>query len=188
MDGQPKEYKAHMSAFDYTPWAFVGGNLANARRMKEVLKDDNSTTCSYDAGMAHFMNDEVVRKAMNIPTEAPAWNSCNDEIYMNYKNAANGSWWIYPELKQAGLKILFFSGDTDGAVATLGTLNWIRDLNWATVQDWSPWKVDGEVAGYKWVLDGMTFTTIRGVGHMAPQWARKQVFTMFHLFLNDAFE
>lgn len=131
------------------------------------------------------MNDANVRKAMNIPTDAPAWESCSRT--MKYTNAVNGSHWIYPELKEAGLKILFFSGDTDGAVATLGSLHWIRELGWNTIQEWSPWKVDGEVAGYKWILDGMTFTTIHGVGHMAPQWARKQVFTMFHLFLNDAF-
>ena len=106
---------------------------------------------------------------MHIPTDAPAWNACNDTIYANYGNAANGSHWIYPELKEAGLKILFFSGDTDGAVATLGSLKWIKELGWKTIQNWSPWKVNGKIAGYKWVLDGMTFTTIHGVGHMAPQ-------------------
>ena len=45
--------------------------------------------------------------------------------------------------------------------------------------------MDGKVAGYKWVLDGMTFTTIRGVGHMAPQWARKDVTTMVLNFLKS---
>jgi carboxypeptidase C (cathepsin A) len=33
----------------------------------------------------------------------------------------------------------------------------------------------GEVAGYKQVRDGMTFTTIHGVGHMAPQWSPEPV-------------
>ena len=66
-------------------------------------------------------------------------------------------------------------------------MRWIRDLGWRTIQPWSPWKVNGKVAGYKWVLDGMTFTTIHGVGHMAPQWAREQVFAMIHSWLNDAF-
>ena len=45
---------------------------------------------------------------------------------MVYIPAKNASVWIYPELKEAGLQILFFSGDTDGAVATLGSLMWIK--------------------------------------------------------------
>lgn len=134
VDGQPKTYRGHMTQYDYTPWLFFGPNLqANREKRKQMLKDSNTTTCSYDAGMAHFMNNPEVRTKMHIPTDAPAWNACNDTIYANYGNAANGSHWIYPELKEAGLKILFFSGDTDGAVATLGSLKWIKELGWKTI-------------------------------------------------------
>ena len=60
---------------------------------------------------------------------------------------------------------------------------WIKGLGWDVIQDWTPWKVDGTVAGYKVVYDGMTFTTIHGVGHMAAQWAKKQVLTMLNNFI-----
>lgn len=65
----------------------------------------------------------------------------------------------------------------------VGTLYWMKDLGWKTLQEWSPWKVKGEVVGYKWVLDGMTFTTIHGVGHMAAQWAAEAVTTMLNNFI-----
>ena len=67
----------------------------------------------------------------------------------------------------------------------LGTLHWMKEhlKDWKTVQNWSPWKVMGKVAGYKWVIDGMTFTTIHGVGHMAAQWAPQAVTYMLNSFM-----
>lgn len=50
--------------------------------------------------------------------------------------------------------MLHFSGDTDGAVATIGTENWINTLGWDVITEWTPYntqneetKVD-ELAGY----------------------------------------
>ena len=69
--------------------------------------------------------------------------------------------------------MLFFSGDTDGAVPMLGTRHWIRDLNWPVKQEWAPWVSDGQVAGYYEKYEpNLDFASIKGVGHMAPQWAR----------------
>jgi len=76
--------------------------------------------------------------------------------------------WIYPILKAAGIKALFYSGDTDGAVPTYGSIQWIEELGWKTLKKWSQWKTDGQVSGYLWKLEGLDFVTIKGVGHMAP--------------------
>ena len=76
--------------------------------------------CVYDGGVSHFLNNATVREALHIPSSAPAWEMCTAPPTFNYTVAANGSYWLYPELKAAGLDILFFSGDTDGAVPTLG--------------------------------------------------------------------
>ena len=78
--------------------------------------------CVYDKGVSDFLNNEDVRAALHIPTTAPAWTMCADPNTFKYTIAANGSYWLYPELKSAGLDILFFSGDTDGAVPTLGKI------------------------------------------------------------------
>lgn len=66
--------------------------------------------------------------------------------------------------------MLHYSGDTDGAVATLGTQNWIYTLGWDTTEAWRPYFVEGQVGGYLEVYEGdLTFGTIHGAGHMAPQ-------------------
>ncbi len=67
-----------------------------------------------------------------------------------------------------GYKILHFSGNTDGAVPTYGTRQWIDNLNLNIKEKWRPWKTDGQVSGFIERYEGMDFATIHGVGHMAP--------------------
>ncbi len=33
-----------------------------------------------------------------------------------------------------------------------------------------PWKFGKQIAGFKTIYRGLTFITVRGAGHMAPQW------------------
>lgn len=80
---------------------------------------------------------------------------------------------------------MFYSGDTDGAVPTYGSKEWIKDLGWDVKTEWTPWFTDGQVSGYIEQYDGLDFVTVKGVGHMAPQWARKQVTDMISAWTHD---
>jgi serine carboxypeptidase-like clade I len=65
--------------------------------------------------------------------------------------------------------MLHFSGDVDGAVPTAGTQAWIATLQWDIVEEWRPYMVNGQVAGYLESYAGnLTFATVHGAGHMAP--------------------
>ena len=64
--------------------------------------------------------------------------------------------------------IMFYSGDTDGAVPTYGSKEWIKQLDWPVKQEWTPWFTDGQVSGFIEQYDGLDFVTVKGVGHMAP--------------------
>jgi len=88
-------------------------------------------------------------------------------------------------MRQYGYKILFFSGDTDGAVPTLGTRRWIKEMNLPIKEAWKPWIIDDQVAGYLTRYDGLDFATIHGAGHMAPQWKRKEVTTLVTDWLHN---
>jgi serine carboxypeptidase-like clade 2 len=52
---------------------------------------------------------------------------------------------------------------------------------------WRPWYTNGtngsQVSGYVEEYDGLTFATVKGVGHMAPQWARQAVQEMITAFM-----
>lgn len=47
------------------------------------------------------------------------------------------------------------------------------------------WKLDGQVAGFVKEYKGLTYTTVKGSGHMVPQWRPKQALHMFSSFLDS---
>ena len=85
------------------------------------------------------MRNKVVREDLHILHNVPEWELCSD---ISYRRLMKGSIDIYRELK--GLyKILKYSGDTDGAVPTVGTQNWIAELDWKISEHWRPYYVNG---------------------------------------------
>ena len=121
------------------------------------------------------MNREDVRAAFNIPESVQTWEQCSSTLDYHVQDEA--SMWIYQVLRKQ-MKLMFYSGDTDGAITTYGTKMWMKELNWPIVDAWRPWFTDGQVSGFTETYDGLQFVTVKGVGHMAPQWARKAVTNM----------
>jgi len=94
-----------------------------------------------------------------------------------------GSYWIYPILISKKLKILIYTGDTDGAVPFNGTLAWVRNLGLKITRPWRTWRVNEDaVAGYVTNYDGLILVTVKGTGHMVPQWKAKEAFYMLNQF------
>ena len=107
---------------------------------------------------------------------------CKDDI--KYTKNREGSIGIYTALK-GKYKILKFSGDTDGAVPTFGTQQWINKLDWKVKDAWKVFMIDGQVGGYVETReDGkFVYATIHGAGHMAPQWRRPQTYHVIFNFI-----
>jgi hypothetical protein len=65
---------------------------------------------------------------LNIPKWIPAFSDCNNNMYTTYRAFREASIWIYNIFLgyPNRYKIMHYSGDTDGAVATLGTRRWIQ--------------------------------------------------------------
>lgn len=99
-------------------------------------------SCTFGNPILDYLNRADVREALNVPTYIQAWDLCTESINIEYQRDPNGSQWIYEAL--AGkYHMLHYSGDTDGAVPTLGTENWIASLNWEVSENWRPYYVDG---------------------------------------------
>lgn len=105
---------------------------------REIKKDQEGTPilkelppCTWGSGLLDWMNLSDTRKALHIPNNVQAWDLCQSADWWHYVILVQGSQWIYEEL-QGKIRMLHFSGDTDGAVPTLGTQNWIQTLNWPT--------------------------------------------------------
>ena len=75
----------------------------------------------------------------------------------------------WTELLQGGLRMAMYSGDTDFACPTLATEWGLTSLKLPVQTPYKPWHNGGQVAGFTKQYKGMEFITVRGSGHMVPQ-------------------
>jgi hypothetical protein len=157
---------------EYTPWLHKNHPAMWAKRdgrPERVLGDT----------LTDYLNRPDVQTAFHVadPNRNRTWEMCDGPTSEGWHYQQEASLWIYRILAYTPIRMLFYSGDTDGAVTTLGTRTWIRDLNREVTQEWAPWQlptIPDQVAGYFEKYEGgLDFATIKGVGHMAPQWAKK---------------
>ena len=107
-----------MTPAEYTSWS--KSPLVNNYKLDSVFLSD-------------WMNLEATRDALHIGGDAPGWSMCTDDEKFNYILTNEASFWIYPVLKAAGIRMMFYSGETDGAIPTLGSKMWIENLNYDIV-------------------------------------------------------
>lgn len=173
-DGQETTFKRGFTFNEYigawnkhhpAVWAYENGLSEDNLRLGDALSD--------------YFNNQTVKDILNIndtmyPNNNSRWQACNGEMNELWHRQNEGSLWIYRVMyHQEDIKMLFFSGDTDGAVPALGTRKWIDKLNWEIKRPWRAWVHEGQVQGFIEHRRGhFDFATVRGVGHMAPQWKR----------------
>lgn len=174
-NGKTYTYKAGMTMEEYTPW------------MKSSIGAPESAPKSWPLNIfiSEYLNMKDVQEALHIDPGFGAWSMCSGTVQKNYSPMQKGSIFLYPQLKNAGVKLMFYSGDTDGAVPTWGTRQWIEKLKWPVTTATTPWYVDNQFNGEITKYDGLTFATIHGVGHMAPQWKRFEVTSLLNAYLHD---
>ncbi|KAM0841898.1 hypothetical protein ACQ4PT_058724 [Festuca glaucescens] len=62
----------------------------------------------------------------------------------------------------------------------LGTQAWVRSLGFPIVDDWRAWHLHGQSAGFTITYsNNMTFATVKGAGHPAPEFEPERCFAMF---------
>ena len=160
INGEVRTYKKGMTMAEYTPFA-------------THLLDSPSAQVRNGDFLSIYMNREDVRAAFNIPSSVQTWEQCSSTLHYQVQDEA--SMWIY-RILQGKTRLMFYSGDTDGAITTYGTKMWMKELGWPITEAWRPWYTNGQVSGYTETYDGpLQFVTVKGVGHMAPQWARQSV-------------
>lgn len=178
----------------------LGWELAkNPSLFKEVVKAPRpahaalgeNVPCIDSVGGTEWLSTPAVRSALHIKDGLPAWTICSDAIH--YTTNQNYS---APRLydQMAGkYRILIYNGDTDMAcdyVADSTAMNQVQapvDPNEA----WVPWLLDAEggaqtvgfITSYQ-TEPGMHFLTVKGAGHMVPQWKPQVAYAMMDRFLN----
>ncbi|KAI8471231.1 MAG: peptidase S10, serine carboxypeptidase [Monoraphidium minutum] len=134
-----------------------------------------------------WLNDPRVREALHaapVDVAGAPWTICSDRVL--YSHDSGSMIRVHRELTQKrGLRALIFSGDHDMAVPHTGSEAWTRDMGLEKRAAWQPWFVGEprQVAGYKVEYEGLTFATVKGAGHMVPQFKPAESLAMFNRFL-----
>ncbi|WCJ42207.1 serine carboxypeptidase-like 6 [Euphorbia peplus] len=133
-----------------------------------------------------WANTRVVRDALQIRENTTGvWKRCNSTIA--YTKTVTSSVPYHQYLSEQNLRSLIYSGDHDLSVPHIGTQNWISLLNMTVNEYWRPWFVDGQVAGYaEKYMNGdfnMQFATVKGAGHVAPEYKPTQCYAMIDRFM-----
>jgi len=168
-----KAYRNFATTQDYTPWIYTS---------EGKHKLTGLPPCTFGQPIIDYLNTQEVRQKLHIPDHVQAWTLCTRNI--TYNKQEIGSQWAYEALR-GKYRLLHYSGDTDGAVPTLGTMRWMDALGWEIKEPWRPYYLNGNVAGYIEVYDGVTLGTVHGAGHMAPQWRPPETYHLIFSFVKD---
>ncbi|KAK3193071.1 hypothetical protein Dsin_024381 [Dipteronia sinensis] len=128
-----------------------------------------------------WANDKTVQKALGIREGTiKQWVRCNSSL--SYTKDVPTSLVYHQNLIKKGYQVLIYSGDHDMVIPYVGTKKWIKSLNLTIQYGWQPWLVDGQVAGYSVVYSQkdyhLTFATVKGGGHTAPEYKPKECLAM----------
>eukprot|EP00818_Percolomonas_sp_WS_P010731 CAMPEP_0117455954 /NCGR_PEP_ID=MMETSP0759-20121206/11628_1 /TAXON_ID=63605 /ORGANISM="Percolomonas cosmopolitus, Strain WS" /LENGTH=424 /DNA_ID=CAMNT_0005249279 /DNA_START=439 /DNA_END=1713 /DNA_ORIENTATION=+ len=149
-----------------------------------------SAPCIDGTGMESYFNSPEVRRALNVDSQQTArWEFCNLHVNSIYDWTWTSMVPFVRSLSQH-YRGLYYSGDVDLAVNTLGTEASIFDLNQTVVEEWRQWHAGKtkQVAGMIRRTKEVTFVTIRGAGHMTPSATTgrpAETLYMFERFLNN---
>ncbi|BBN16519.1 serine carboxypeptidase-like clade II [Marchantia polymorpha subsp. ruderalis] len=151
------------------------------------------TSANYDPCIDNevevYLNRPEVQEALhaNVTGLKYRWTDCSDIVDYSYEDLLSSVIPVYTDiLLKSKLRILIFSGDTDAIVPVTGSRSWIRTLDLKIVEDWRPYYLNQQVAGYVTKFDNMTFATVRGAGHMVPYTQPERGLYLFGNFISDS--
>ncbi|XP_068171755.1 cathepsin A-like isoform X2 [Antennarius striatus] len=157
----------------------LSGDASASVSLEEVPACLNSTA------QISWLKRGDVRKALHIPDILPAWDLCSDEVSEQYSSLYVTVKEVYMKLLPLGLKALLYNGDTDMACNFLGDQWFVEDLGLKPTTKYQTWIHDDQIAGFYQRFGNITFLTVKGAGHMVPQWAPGPAFHMFQSFITD---
>ncbi|PNT62504.1 hypothetical protein BRADI_4g04477v3 [Brachypodium distachyon] len=119
-----------------------------------------------------WANKEEVREALGVHKgSVPLWLRCNHGIPYTTDILSSVEYHRSLLTSGGGYRSLVYSGDHDMVVPFVGTQAWIRSLGFAIVDQWRPWFT-------RMYSNNLTFATVKGGGHTAPEYKPKECLAM----------
>jgi cathepsin A (carboxypeptidase C) len=172
-DPNPDTNSVRMSSYraGIIPRIFLQSTLKHKDPFKKRFPSYGaSVPCLNDTDLLTYMNDKAVRAALHIPENLPKWDICSEEITEKYQKQYTDMSPFIKKIVNSGVRVLLYYGDTDMACNFMMGQQFAAQLGYPRQLNKTPWKYNKQIAGFKTLYKGVTFITIRGAGHMAPQW------------------
>lgn len=164
------------------PWK----NLKVGTTGRVTLNVGGTPPCINSTAQRNWLNRGDVRKALHIPAILPRWDLCSDDVGDGYTRLYPTMKDFYLKLLSMGIRALVYNGDTDMACNFLGDQWFVEDLGIQATTKYQIWKYDHQVAGFYQQFGNISFLTVKGAGHMVPQWAPGPAFHMFESFITNS--
>uniref|UniRef100_A0A1I8B1L3 Serine carboxypeptidase n=1 Tax=Meloidogyne hapla TaxID=6305 RepID=A0A1I8B1L3_MELHA len=117
----------------------------------------------------NYMNLEQVQNALHalFANMTNGWSACTDLGNILYHMEYDDISPILKGLLNEKIRIMIYNGDTDSLNIFLTAQKIVENLGQKLTAAKQPWIFNGQIAGFKTEYGKLlTFTTIRGVGHM----------------------
>eukprot|EP01060_Flectonema_neradi_P029148 TRINITY_DN395_c4_g1_i1.p1 TRINITY_DN395_c4_g1~~TRINITY_DN395_c4_g1_i1.p1 ORF type:complete len:473 (+),score=95.79 TRINITY_DN395_c4_g1_i1:39-1421(+) len=171
-------------AIEQKPWLWTEEQVQSLTR----LEQPDSYPCGSQKATAVWMNLPAVREAIHVPSESFYGHQYTLEAgpFLKYDESRPHLLDIYPELT-AKYRGLIYNGDFDGCVPYVHAEGWTSSFHYKQSSPWRPWTVDQQVAGYtiRYDHNNFTFATVKGAGHMVPQYKAREALHLITAFINN---
>eukprot|EP01126_Amoeba_proteus_P040174 TRINITY_DN4273_c0_g1_i4.p1 TRINITY_DN4273_c0_g1~~TRINITY_DN4273_c0_g1_i4.p1 ORF type:complete len:435 (-),score=60.36 TRINITY_DN4273_c0_g1_i4:102-1406(-) len=173
----------------YNPYG-IYYDCASQRPLPKIpsspLRVAEQVPCVDSAHADVYLNTRAVQHAIHVKTSI-TWSICSDLV--DFNGSPDPTLPIYQSLLSHGIRVLIYSGDTDMMVPYTDSEWWTTHAGFTESSAWHPWfytdlagqQVAGMATEY---AEGLTFVTVKGSGHMVPQYAPQKAYAMFTTFLS----
>ena len=155
---------------------------SSGRRLQAL----NDYPCGGPQALFEWVETPEVKKALHVDADAEFFSGDN-AVGLVYNLTEADLMPFYVSLaKESDLRVLVYNGDTDPSINSFLALNWTSHLGLEETEEWRPWTLDGKdyLGGYVTRYKGdFDFLTIRGSGHMVPQYKPKVTFAFLKKWL-----
>ncbi|CAL5191954.1 unnamed protein product [Lathyrus oleraceus] len=173
MFGRAWPYRANLRDGIVPSWPEITSNSLSA------------PACVNDEVARNWLNNLEVRKAIHTAEESVVrrWELCTFQL--EYDHDLGSMIPYHKNLTSKGYSALIFSGDHDMCVPFTGTQAWTRSLGYKIVDEWRPWLINDQVAGFiQGYANNLTFLTIKGAGHTVPEYKPEEALYFYKHFLD----
>ena len=150
---------------------------------RSVYADNDEPDCDTDdSGMINFLKDPEVQQQLHVARKN--WTPCS-EINGLYKRGPS-TVPLFQTFKDAGLKMMLFSGNVDAVVPSLETEAYLEQFGWKVSKPKKAIKNPrGSLEAWVTIYDNnMAYYVVNGAGHMVPNEKPNAALKMFESFIS----